>query len=130
MTVNHTETVRCKKTITTDIQLLATGSRKSRYENKQVGAEKQHDSHTSSILPCSARPPLNAVYSESRDVFKFLHVLAMICLYRETGKRVDSHVQCKSSKILVAFITRHAGGKTLQDLTKCRIGGFLHPSIH
>jgi len=68
--------------------ILATGSRKSRYENKQVDAEKQHDSHTSSILPCSARQPLNAVYSESRDGFKFLHVLAMICLYRETGKRV------------------------------------------
>ena len=74
---------------------------------KQINVEKQHDS--------SARQPLNAVYSESRDVFKFLHVLAMICLHRQIGKRacMDSHVQCKSSKILVAFITRHAGGKTL-----------------
>jgi len=40
---------------------------------------------------------------------------------------VDSHVHCKSSKILVAFITRHAGSKTLlqQDPpvlnSKCRL---------
>jgi len=36
MTVNHTETVRCKQTITTNIQLLAMDSRKSIYENKSM----------------------------------------------------------------------------------------------
>jgi len=70
MTVNHTETVRCKKN--NNNQCTAIGHGQSQVQIwKQVDAEKQHDSHTSSVLPCDTTVPSNTVYSGSRDLFKF-----------------------------------------------------------